>query len=721
MAKHEILESFRWLPPDDMRVKKGAGKKVIIKGRALFAGTVSRNLRKYVKEELVRAARTLVGRPVTINHDPHRIVGHVIDAEEEENAIEYVAEINKHPYVQRLLDRKSMATESYYKKWMVNPISGVSVEADYRHNRCIECGESFYDQATFEAHMWEAHRIKNFKFEPRGILMKALSLVEPPEKPGVSGTTIELMETAQGMSQLMETLTTEIKNEMEYKQKMKEVAVVTPQKRIAVGRTKPKKPKIKEQDEEIKPGSHYCEEHPDDPRCKEHKKAIHGEAKEQEPTQQEVPPEQTVKPPTPCPEGFEDDGLGGCKPKDWPAVSQPSQKASAAVPAPLIVPEPTIEPPKVVAPPVPAPAPVTGPVIEQEGQLPPTAFPVEPTSPPALTMPCPEGSHEEDGNCMPDELEPTVVSDFVKEFKLPPMLKLGEPFAGYTDFDDCVAKNQDKDDPEAYCAEIKRKVEGETVKEIYDPARGYIRDARIMQSIDKVAESMNVQNQALAKLSQFVASLPKSLQQPALVESKLRARADLQNLVYMRKLGESVGKVANSIMGYQHKVAEQQTRYFAGLVRNLTECSRKSDASVATYAKQISERVFKQKGDYETILNALDDKYSEFKEHYKTLEQRVKEQEEELEKRKCPKGQHYDEEKDDCVSNEEPEEVTELRAKIEELEAEKQKSLKETESLATRMDNLEAGLKGQFKGHAKPVDTKNKASYDEGWKPPKKK
>lgn len=35
------------------------------------------------------------------------------------------------------------------------------------------------------------------------------------------------------------------------------------------------------------------------------------------------------------------------------------------------------------------------------------------------------------------------------------------PFAGYDDFDACVADNQDVDDPEAYCAEIKRKTESE--------------------------------------------------------------------------------------------------------------------------------------------------------------------------------------------------------------------------------------------------------------------
>ena len=35
-----------------------------------------------------------------------------------------------------------------------------------------------------------------------------------------------------------------------------------------------------------------------------------------------------------------------------------------------------------------------------------------------------------------------------------------DPFGEYTDFADCVAKNQDKGDPEAYCATIKRQIEG---------------------------------------------------------------------------------------------------------------------------------------------------------------------------------------------------------------------------------------------------------------------
>lgn len=34
------------------------------------------------------------------------------------------------------------------------------------------------------------------------------------------------------------------------------------------------------------------------------------------------------------------------------------------------------------------------------------------------------------------------------------------PFAGYDNFDDCVAKNRDKADPKAYCAEVMRRTEG---------------------------------------------------------------------------------------------------------------------------------------------------------------------------------------------------------------------------------------------------------------------
>jgi len=40
------------------------------------------------------------------------------------------------------------------------------------------------------------------------------------------------------------------------------------------------------------------------------------------------------------------------------------------------------------------------------------------------------------------------------------------PFGEYENFEDCVAKNQDKEDPEAYCATIKRAIEGDKPRKI---------------------------------------------------------------------------------------------------------------------------------------------------------------------------------------------------------------------------------------------------------------
>jgi len=48
-----------------------------------------------------------------------------------------------------------------------------------------------------------------------------------------------------------------------------------------------------------------------------------------------------------------------------------------------------------------------------------------------------------------------------------------KPFAGYANFKECVRKNPDKKDPEAYCASIMRKVEGKDIKDdVNDKDRG---------------------------------------------------------------------------------------------------------------------------------------------------------------------------------------------------------------------------------------------------------
>lgn len=782
--KHEIIESFRWLPPGDLRVKKGAGKKVIIRGRALFAGGVSRNLRKYVKEELVRAARTLVGKPVTINHNSSRIVGHVIDAEEEENAIEYVAEINKGDYPQKLLDRKAMTADSYYKKWMVNPVSGVSVEADYRHNRCVKCGSQFYDQETFMTHMWESHKLKNFKFEPRGILMKALSLVEPPEKPGVPGTTIELMEKAEGASRLMETLATDIKKEIEWKIKMKSATVSTP-KSIAIGKGR----KLKEQEEKDEHGCVVGKEQWDGTKCVAvtTEQEDHGCAEdeewdgekcvkkvaEQDQTVQDQPEPLETKPPLPCADGFTYDPISGTCIAD-----EHEADLTADTPAPLMVPEPTIEPAKVVDPTLVAPAQAAGPVIEQEdGVLPSAPFPTAPPEAPAeVTQECPEGSSWDkvSGTCVPDPI-PDVTSDFVVEQtepvqagistpadisrecevgshydpvsgtcvpdkipaetgkvleSLPTLLRFGE-FGGtqYTSMDDCKSKNQDKDNPNAYCADIMRKSHGETLMEtsgnIYEATKkaddaGYIRDVKLASATNQQIKALAQINReaskgkiALHRLSihdtkqrrSLVRKLSHAANKQSLTESKLRAAEDTWIKAKVndtaRKLSRTDMKIAKDLSTVTEQLNKNDKAIIAHintLFERKVKADNKKFSQLATgLAKNLAE-TRGNKSDYERILEATD-KVSMGK--IRTLEQRVKEQDEELEKKSCGENEHWSPEEGKCVPNTPKE------------EAEETKKLKETvEELTVKVENLEAGRKGKFKGQSKQAKKPEPAHKD---------
>jgi len=77
------------------------------------------------------------------------------------------------------------------------------------------------------------------------------------------------------------------------------------------------------------------------------------------------------------------------------------------------------------------------------------------------------------------------------------------------------------------------------------------------------------------------------------------------------------------------------------------------------------------------------------------LEQRLKEQEDELKKHDCPDGEHYDKEQDKCVPNKPPEppEPTEETKKLQET----------VEALTTKVENLEARQKGKFKGETPKV------------------
>jgi len=348
---YPIIEKYSWLSKD-MTVNDAPGDKVIIRGPALFSVEkyfkqgVSQNLRKYIQDEVIRSARTLKGAEIDVNHEisvweetrkgskPHG-KGHVLYGEEENGVVEYVAEVNDKVYAGKVRDtdkvRRGVITEKdYFEKWGKKPLLGVSVDAEFLHLRCIKCGQKFYSGKEYEKHMADVELVKNFEYEPHGIVFRRLSLVEPPEQPGVIGASFEVLETKQaGYEQLLETIT-----KVHEEQTMSNIGI-RKEGHVAVGKT-----------------------------------GI-------------IPEEKEAKP------------------------KQETKEAKV------------------------------------EEQKKPTAK---------------------------EEVIAQPISPLLKEVKLAkfkldesvPKMSLGEPFAGYTDFADCVAKNSDKDNPEAYCGSIKHQVEGET-------------------------------------------------------------------------------------------------------------------------------------------------------------------------------------------------------------------------------------------------------------------
>lgn len=75
------------------------------------------------------------------------------------------------------------------------------------------------------------------------------------------------------------------------------------------------------------------------------------------------------------------------------------------------------------------------------------------------------------------------------------LVATGDPFAGYKNFEDCVAKNQNKDDPEAYCAVIKAKTEDEETHKL---------DVEVKYNMEKVTELKSKVNEILSELDDLV-------------------------------------------------------------------------------------------------------------------------------------------------------------------------------------------------------------------------
>jgi hypothetical protein len=196
-ARAKTTESFKWLEGvDSFKLEKDAGKnKIRVKAVWAKNNAVSKNQRHYIGEELKRAARTMIGKAVTVNHTNEKI-GNIIWSEysDDDEKAECIFDIDKQPYVNMI---RNKSTE----------VHGVSMEGNYLYNVCEICGKKFDSNEAYLNHMHNEEFVKNATLEPRGLVFgeNALSLVLAPEEPGLD-TTLEIMESKAGFMRLCETI-----------------------------------------------------------------------------------------------------------------------------------------------------------------------------------------------------------------------------------------------------------------------------------------------------------------------------------------------------------------------------------------------------------------------------------------------------------------------------------------------------------------------------------
>jgi len=401
-----------------------------------------------------------------------------------------------------------------------------------------------------------------------------------------------------------------------------------------------------------------------------------------------VAAEQEETPTPPCPEGWREVD-GSCVKNEASAEEIAEPDLALASLEPSIVTDVTVETPEVVAPDD----------IKDEP---------EPLPPPP--MECGDGFHLEDGACVPDEevtvqepepeMTPTpAAAEAAPKIRLPRILRLGEPFASYTDFADCVNKNPDKEDPEAYCASIKQKTEGETVRETrVKQSRDVYEHIDLLYNATKskyfkslkrdveLAECVNTLNRAVANIATAMPRAPRKLAEEIAVANK-------NSLAVKKHFNEKLGQVATT-NAKQHQSAIMELRRIEKLDNKLykqtlvemRKLAQKSNAILkqltqestmrSSVDKQLQEAINAKTRDFEKILAYADKNVSELTAHSKTLEERIKDME---------------------------------QAKV---AAEKQ--VKETTPLMTRIENLEAKLRGQFKGkQLKPISSKAEDSGEQ--------
>jgi hypothetical protein len=508
----KLRERFRWDAAPEFKIVNTGKNTVTIEGIAVKAGQISRNKREYVGEELNAAARTFVGVPITINHAPYskshpmydgrKVVGNVRWMDyEQDGRMRYIADVKKQPYVDLL-------REGSVK------VKGVSIEADYLANQCGHCGKDFYDTDSFEKHMVGEHFIKNFNYQPRGMIGRALSLVLSPEEPGVVGNPIKIRESFGGFSQLLETVIKK-KKEKESMTHKSGKAVISPIKNITPFRAKEQDVEqdaaaVDPQSDQNPPTHPVMPEAggPNDP------EEDLGEEQPTAPVTESPQPPIKVMEELECAPGFHAEGDECVADKEEEPTTEETVEENPDSQAPAPNPVPTGH--------------VANDPEEDLGEEEPEAV--------VATLPAP----------------PEVK---VTETKLPGLLRLGEPFADYTDFADCVSKNSDKEDPEAYCSGVKQSTEETTLQETLQPHASYSRDM-------KLASAINGLNKAIAS---------HTLTDPAKFK---------QIIEYVNKSTKAIEEAHNTNWKTTHKalvaLTKQQSKHFKAVESTVADLHNKS-------------------------------------------------------------------------------------------------------------------------------------------------
>ena len=102
----KMKESFS-IPITEYKTLDVGKNTIRIRGTALRGDVISKNQRKYLDEELHKAVNTWIGKPLTINHDDNRKVGHLPWMDYSNGILTFEAEVTKQPYVDMIRDHSS--------------------------------------------------------------------------------------------------------------------------------------------------------------------------------------------------------------------------------------------------------------------------------------------------------------------------------------------------------------------------------------------------------------------------------------------------------------------------------------------------------------------------------------------------------------------------------------------------------------------------------------